>query len=170
MSYTRLPRLQHVAKVLQPTVDETERELHRFDEGQPPFSYDLSWRLAHALYGGDVSLAAALSACNRIKNTLGARCNADVVQIIWNDAQGAEYFCHPLKGKLFAIRKDLAIPVKPRFYFVKNGIVYIFWLQPWKSFDLSTEQLGVLASVLKMTFVVDDFADAELYLLVSGPK
>jgi len=43
--------------------------------------------------------------------------------------------------------------------------VNLFWLQPWKDFDLTEEQLGILASVIKQTYVVDDFADAKLYLL-----
>lgn len=165
MSYTKLPSIQHIAKTIRPTATETERELHRIDRGRPPFSYELSWRLARPLYSGEISKNAALSACNRIKIPLGARCNAEVVQIIWEDSQGADYFCRPLGGRLFPIRKDLAIPVKPRFYFVKDGTVYVYWLQPWKAFDLTTEQLGLLASVIKMTFMVDEFENADLYLL-----
>lgn len=165
MVYTRLPSVQHIAKVIRPTVEETEQELHRIDRGRPPFSYGLSWRIAPALYRGELSLSAALAACKRMKIPIGARCNAEITEIIWRDAQGAQYFCRPLKDRFFQIRKDLVIPVKPKFYFVKDGKVYIYWLQPWKCFDLSTEQLGLLASVIKSTFVRDDFDDADLYLL-----
>jgi hypothetical protein len=121
--------------------------------------------MAFPLYSGTVSLEAALKSCRRMRVPLGARCNGEVVKILWQDAQRNSYFCHPLKDRLFPIRRDLSIPVRPRFYFVKDGVVHIFWLQPWKDFNLTEEQLGVLASVIKQTFVVDDFDNAELYLL-----
>lgn len=165
MSYSRLPSLPHVAKSIRPTVEGTVKQLHRLDAGTPPFSYDLSWRLAFPLYSGAVSLEAALEACRRIRVPLGARCNAEVVEILWRDAQRASYFCHPLKDRLFPIRRDLVIPVRPRFYFVKDGAVHLFWLQPWKTFDLTEEQLGLLASVIRQAFAVDDFEGARLYLL-----
>ena len=104
-------------------------------------------------------------ACRKLKVPLGAKCNAEVVDIMWRAAREAAYLCHPLSDRLFPIRRDLAIPVRPRFYFVMDGVAQIFWLQPWKVFDLTEEQLGILASVIKQTFVVDDFAEAELYLL-----
>lgn len=152
-------------KVLRPTVAAIEAELHRLDADLPPFSYDPASRIAFPLYSGQITLKAALDACQRIKSPLGARCNAEVVEIMWRDAQQASFFCHRLKARLFPIRRDLVIPVWPRFYFVRSDLVRLFWLQPWKVFDLTEEQLGVLASVIKLAFVVDDFEDAQLYLL-----
>lgn len=165
MVYTRLPSIQHVAKAIRPTVEETERELHRLDGGMPPFSYNLSWRVAPALYSGELSLAAALAAAKRLQVPVGVRSNAEVIEIIWRDAQGAQDLCRPLSDRDFQIRKDLAIPVKPKFFFVRDGKVYIYWLQPWKRFELTQEQLGLLASVIKMTFIRDDFSEADLHLL-----
>lgn len=165
MSYQKLPSLPHVAKSICPTLEDTVKRLHRLDAGTPPFSYGPSWRMAFPLYSGALNLEAAQEACRRIKPSLGAKCNVEVVEILWQDSQRSSYFCHPLKDRLFPIRRDLAIPVRPRFYFVKDGIVHLFWLQPWKAFDLTEEQLGVLASVIRQTFAVDDFEGAQLYLL-----
>lgn len=165
MSQHNLPSLPHIAKSICPTVEGTVRQLQRLDASTPPFSYDLSWRLALPLYSGAIKLNAALEACHRLKPPLGAKCNAEVVEIMWQDSQGTSYFCHPLKDRFFPIRHDLLIPVRPRFYFVKNGVVNVFWLQPWKKFSLSEEQLGILASVIKQSFFFDDFENANLYLL-----
>lgn len=165
MSYALLPSLPHVAKSICATVEGTVRQLHRLDAGMPPFSYDLSWRLAFPLYSGTFNLGAALEACRRVRVPLGAKCNAEVVEIMWQDSQRASHFCHPLKDRFFPIRRDLVIPVRPRFYFVKEGAVHLFWLQPWKAFDLTEEQLGILASVIRQTFAVDDFEGARLHLL-----
>ena len=165
MSYARLQSLPHIAKSIQPSAEGILRRLHELDRRKPTWSYDLSWRLAVPLYSGRISQAAALKACRKIKDSVGAKSNAEVVSILWDDAQRASYLCHPLKDRLFPIRHDLVIPVRPRFYFVKDGSVHLFWLQPWKRFELTEEQLGILASVIKQTFVVDDFEDANLYLL-----
>jgi hypothetical protein len=142
MSYIRLPSIQHIAKVIRSTATETERELHKIDGRIPPVSYRSTWSIAYPLYSGSISLKAALDACGRLTPSLNAQCNAEVVKIIWDDSQGAEYFCRPLKDRLFPIRKDLAIPVRPKFYLVKNGVAHIYWLQPWKTFDLTVEQLS----------------------------
>jgi hypothetical protein len=170
MQRISLPSIQHVAKSIQPTIEGTVETLLRFDKGIPPFSYHTAWRLAYLLYSGKITLAAALAACERINVEQGAISNAEVAKIIWDDAENAEYFCHPLTGRRYAIRHDLAIPVRPRFYFVRNGSIQIFWLQPWKTFELNEEQLGLLASVIKQTFVVDDFAKAELYMLDTSAR
>ena len=44
-------------------------------------------------------------------------------------------------------------------------MVHVFWLQPWKVFNLTEEQLGILASVIRQAFVVDDFEGAQFHLL-----
>lgn len=141
----RLPHLPHIAKAICSTVPETVKALHRLDAGTPPFSYNPAVGMAHPLYSGQISLEAAVKSCQRIKHPQGAKSNEEVVRLIWQDAQGqkASFLCHPLKDRLFRIRHDLVIPVKPRFFFVKDGIVNIFWLQPWKTFELTEEQLGI---------------------------
>ena len=70
-------------------MEDTVRQLHKLDRGTLPFSYDLSWRMALPLYSGAVSLEVALEGCRRIKVPLGAKCNAEVVSILWQDAQRA---------------------------------------------------------------------------------
>jgi hypothetical protein len=162
---TRLPHLPHIAKVIRPTLEETIKALHKLDEGIPPFSYRPVANMAPSLYSGKLSLKAALETCERIKHPQGAASNAEVAEVLWADAQKASYMCHPLKDRQFHIRHDLAIPVRPRFFFVKDGVVHIFWLQPWKLFELTEEQHGIIASVIKNTFVVDDFEAAQLYML-----
>jgi hypothetical protein len=160
-----LPHLPHIAKAIRPTVAETVKALHKLDQGIPLFSYRTVMNMAHPLYSGKISLDAAVATCARIKDAQGAKSNEEVARILHADAQKASYMCHPLKDRLFHIRHDLAIPVRPRLFFVKDGLVHIFWLQPWKLFDLTEEQHGIIASVIKNTFVVDDFENARLYML-----
>lgn len=140
------------------------------DEGRPPFSYDLSWRIAFPLHKGEISLAAALEACRKQKHPLGARCNAEVVTAMWEEAQRVSYMCHPLKDRYYPIRRDLTIPVCPRFYMVQGEDIKLFWLQPWKTFAFGEEQLGILASVIRDTFAVDDFEGAGLHLIDTSAK
>lgn len=161
----KLPHLPHIAKVIRPTVEETVKALHKLDQGNPPFSYRPVLNMAHPLYSGQITLKAVLSACAQIPHPQGAKSNAEVAKVLWEDAQRMHYMCHPLKDKFFHIRHDLTIPVRPKFYFVKDGVPHIFWLQPWKVFELTEEQHGIIASVIKDTFAVDDFEAAKLYML-----
>lgn len=173
MLFNRTPSLPHVAKAVRPTVDETLAEIRRIDTGKPPpFNYGAAWRLAYAIYSRAISKTAALKACESC-GEVGSVYNAEVVEALLENAPSKEHFCHPLKPRLFPIRQDLAIPVNPKFYFVENDEVFIFWLQPWRTFEFSTESLGVLASVIRLTYAVDDFENAKLHLVdtsAPGPK
>lgn len=165
MSTFKLPSIQHVARAIRPSIAEIKRELHGIDRADPFMSYVLSRKLAHGLYSGDLSLSAALNACGRQKSRQGKISNAEVAKALWADAQHREVYCHPLRSRKYAIRHDLMITVNPGFYFVEDGLVKIFWLQPWKTFELNEEQLGVLATVIRDTFAVDDFEGAHLHML-----
>lgn len=165
MSHITRFGLPHIAKALRPTVAETERALHRLDAGVPQVNYDLCWRLAHPLYSGVIPFSAALAAAGRITNPVNRRSNEEVIQVLWSDSQRISYHCHPLRPRPFGIRFDLDIIVKPRMYIVENGQAKIFWLQPWKFFELSEEQMGVLATVIRHAFAIDEFEHADLYLL-----
>lgn len=171
MSKNKLPHLPHIAKAIRPTIQETAKALHELDKGMPPWNYGKAVNMTSLLYSGELSLTAALKACDTIKHPQGVISNAEVIKAVWADSQKASYLCYPLKERLFYIRPDLAIPVRPRFYFVKNDVVHIFWLQPWKIFEMTEEQLGIVASVIKDTFVVDEFSEARLHMLdTSAPE
>jgi hypothetical protein len=55
------------------------------------------------------------------------------------------------------LRKDLSIRVAPPFAFVENGRPSVFWFQPRKGHALSFSEIALLASIMKATYLVDDY-------------
>lgn len=168
-----VPSIQDVARLVCPTVPETVEKLKGYYAASGPFSYDHAKRVAKLLYSGEISLDAAMFGCLTTGNPLGRQSNAEVVKHIWRAAQGRELLCYALSRRQFKIHRDLSIGVHPPFYFVENLRPKLYWLQPRRRYALTAEQLGILASVIKMAFVVDDFeeAGAELELFdVSIPQ
>jgi len=128
------------------------------------FNYDPARRAARALYSGEVPLDAAVHGCLHKGNPLGRRSNAEVVKLIWKAAQGRQLFCHDLSPRQFFIRSDLGISVSPLFYFIEADRIKIYWLQPRRRYGLTYEQMGVLAAIIRLAFVRDDFDAAGLEL------
>lgn len=168
MSRNMLPSAQHSARALRGSVRETADAFHELDGADIRWSYNPSVKLARAVFSGELSLGAALQACRRLKT--GSKPNENVVRVIWEHGKDKNVFCHDLKSGPYPLGQDLFVPVRAKFFFVENNIPHIFWLQPWKEFLLNRFQLGFLATVLKDFYAIDEFENAELYLLdVSRP-
>jgi hypothetical protein len=165
MSDLPIPGLQDVARLIRPTVSETELLLRDYYEIPSTFSYAASRLVSKPLYSGDLSLQQVLDYIEKRVYAPWRGQNAEVAELIWQAAQGRSFLCHPLKRQHFNIRRDLAIPVKPEFYFVENGQLRIFALQPRRKYILSEEQLGVFASVIRRVFDRIGFEMADLELL-----
>ena len=162
--------LQDIVRVIRPSVSETEQALRDHWSSVAPFNYELVRRLSIALSKGDVPLSQVEAACARLRNKAARKPNADVARLLWRHLYGRSLFVHHLDKRLFPLRRDLGIWVKPIFYYVENGRVVIFWLQPRKTYALTDEQLGVLSSVIRRTFIVDDFEAADIEILdLSAP-
>jgi hypothetical protein len=69
---------------------------------------------------------------------------------------------YEIAPRFLAIRKDLNIRVALPFYFVEDGKASAFWLQPRKEYALNVGQLALLASMVKLAILVDDFRDVGL--------
>lgn len=158
------PAAQDVVRFLRTTIEETVAVLKYHYERTPPvWGYGPSRRSAKPLYSGDLTLEAALRGVREQGNPIGRKANAEVIQLIWEQARGRRFICHDLHPKPFPLRKDLSIIVDPLFYFVEDTKVKIFWLQPRRRFAPSIEGMGALAAMVKMKFA-DEFDDPELEL------
>jgi hypothetical protein len=164
MQYLRLPAPQDIVRLLRSTVEETAGVLKGYYEQQPAWNYGPARAMARPVYSGELSLSAATERCRNGGNPLGRHSNAEVAEHIWTAAQGRSFQCHPLGPRPFGIRRDLSILIDPTFFFVENGQVKLFWLQPRRHFSPSLEGLGTLAAMIRMTFA-DDFDDFDLELL-----
>lgn len=81
--------------------------------------------------------------------------------MLWEIAKGRSVQTYELAPRFLAIRRDLTIRVALPFYFVENGKASAFWLQPRKHYALNLGELGLLASMVKLAVLVDDFRDLD---------
>jgi hypothetical protein len=102
-----------------------------------------------------------LDTCRRERTEQGRKCNEEVIKLLWEVAEGRSIRTYDLPPKFLAIRKDLMIRVALPFYFVESGKASAFWLQPRKFYALSVGELGLLASMVRLAVLVDDFRDLD---------
>lgn len=101
----------------------------------------------------------------RSARATGRKANREVALLLRNHATGRSFKCHDLKPRRVALSAEHSITVSPGFYFVEQGTVKIFWLQPRKTYALSLPQMGILNGLLRLSHFRDDFEHAELELL-----
>lgn len=165
MQPLKVPPVQDVVRFLRPTISETKQLLvEYYTRKKGLFSYEPARKIAKPLYSGEIGLPAALEGCLTKGNPRGRKSNAEVVELIWQAAQGRSLLCHDLKKRDFAIRRDLAIAVHAPFYFVENGQVKIYWLQPRRGYGLTQHQMGLLGSIIRMSIATEDFEGADIEL------
>jgi hypothetical protein len=166
VNHLPIPAAQDIVRIVASSADETERRLTEYyTEAGAAFNYSLSQRLSSIVYSHSMPLAHALSACQLEPTRQGAKQNAKVIELIWDAGNDRTIIPYKLQAKTFRIRRDLGIRVAPPFYFVENGSPQVFWLQPRKTHSPSGTQFGLLAAIIRSTFLVDDFAELGLEIL-----
>jgi hypothetical protein len=161
MSKLRPPAFHDIARLIGRDADETEAKLYEYYAN--PYGAFFNYRCARAFcrfaFGRMLTLDQILEACRRERTEQGKSCNAEVISLLWNMSAHRSVRTYELAPKFLTIRKDLNIRVAPPFYFVEGDKAYVFWLQPRKTYALNLAELGLLASMVKVTFLRDDFRE-----------
>ena len=166
MKHLQIPPAQDIARIVCPTLPETERRLTEYYMASTGvFNYSLAQNLSPIVFAHSVPLDQALKACEQQRTDIGAKQNAEVLRLIWDAGESRTVRAYDLRPKVFRIRKDIEIKVAPPFYFVEHDQAHVFWLQPRKTHALSDLQLGLLASIIRHTFLVDDFENVGFEVL-----
>lgn len=161
MKKLTVPGAQDIVRIIGSNDLETERNLFSFytDPSGGFFSYRLSHGLCRHAYGRTLPLQQILAGCERLHNKQGRNCNKEILRLVWDLAAGRPIYTSELPTKTLVLRKDLSIRVAPAFYYVESRRASAFYLQPRKDrkYALSLAQMGLLASIMKATYLVDDF-------------
>lgn len=172
MNRPLLPPLHDLLRAYDTTIDGTVRRLLDYYERRPgSFTYNPARRNAAPAFAHGVVQPQVRAAVTSYGSPAGRKQNLEVVDHIWDAGEGRTMSCYPIRHGLFPIRHDLAIRVPADFLFVEDRTPNIFWVQPRRGFALTELGLGALASIFRMTFLVDDLAGAGIELLdVSAPQ
>lgn len=163
MRLPNLPSVAHLAKAYDPNVSKMAQNFMKLAEGKPPLSYRFARRVARHIYSNDISKDIALRECSRQPNPQNRTINAEVIEIMFEDRVGRSANCFPYHPVRYPIRHDISVIVRPEFYMIVGGKVYIFWLNAWKKFGLNTDQLDFMVSIIWRAAITDhdDFANLE---------
>lgn len=165
-----VPPIHDVVRLVASPEGSTVASLRDYYNGGGSFNYVPVRKLARALVSGKLTKNAAMLSCLSKGSPSGRKQNAEVAELVWEWSRKHDFRCFDIKPRPYKIRADLEIPVKLDFYFVQGGKVYFFWLQPRKTYALNTQQFGILATVIRQLFAIDDFEGAKLQILdLSAP-
>jgi hypothetical protein len=161
-SSLRIPPIQDIARLLRPSHADTVVALRDYYDGSGIFNYKIAQKIARHILSHAIPLKDGLKACEAHWHA-GARVqNGQVICALWEAGNNRIISPYEVAPKIIGIRRDLQIRVAPTFGFVERGSASLFWLQPRRRFALSLNQLGFLASVIRRTYLVDDFAEVGL--------
>lgn len=163
MGKLRLPAFHDIARLVGSDVDETEANLYEYyaNPDGAPFNYQRARKFARFAFGRMLPLQQILDSCQNERTDQGRKSNEEVLRRLWNVSEGRAVRTYELGARWLAIRKDLRIRVQLPFYFVESGSACTFWLQPRKTYALDLGDLGLLASMVKLAVLVDDFQDVD---------
>jgi hypothetical protein len=127
-----------------------------------PWNYRVGTRSVRAAYKGLHSLPALLASCASERNAVGRTANTDVVRLGAPISFGRKTQVVDLSRRRFSFGRDRRAAYRIPFFFIENGVVKAYFLQPRKNAGLNIEELGMVATVIKKYLL-----DTEFFGLVS---
>lgn len=162
----RLPPIHDCVRAYGATLDETVfRLLNQLDRRAPDWGYVPFRAQAAWLFSHEVPLNGLLHGLTTKGSPSGRKPNADVARLLWQHGEGRVVRCSKLATRSISLRRDAEMRVPVDFRFSEAGVPGIFWTQARKGFAFTPQGLGVLGSIFRMLYLVDDFESAKLEIL-----
>lgn len=136
-----------------------------------PFNYLSGTRVIKQGYRGYHNLDALVAACANEKTEQGRKSNSEVVKLAAPISFGRVTQVFDLPRRQFQFGRDLHSGYRIPFFFVEDGIVKLYYIQPRKGCNLTYDQLCMVATIHKRYLLDTEFfgqrADVE-YIDVSA--
>lgn len=144
------PPLPELARASGETVEELSSWfISYFDSHPAPFNYRLGTRIVRAAYKGLHNIDSLVAGCAAEKLDVGRKSNSEVVRLAAPLAFGRSTRVFDLSPRKFNFGRDKSSSYRVPFFFVENGVIKLYFLQPRKSFVPSFDELGMIATVMK---------------------
>jgi hypothetical protein len=128
-----------------------------YNQNAAIFNYRSAAKATRAAYKGIHKLHLLTAGCASEKTPVGRASNLDVVNLAAPFAFGRNTQVFDLSRRRFAFGRDHSAAFRIPFFFVENGIVKAYYLQPRKSAGLDFDELGMVASIIQKYLLETEF-------------
>jgi hypothetical protein len=149
------PPVPDLARAKGQTVAElTDWFVNFFNMHGAPFNYRSGTKAIRSGYKGLHKLESLIAGCAREKTTVGRQSNTDIVTYAAPLAFGRTTQVFDLSPRRFRFGRDHRAAYRIPFFFVEDGTIHVYYLQPRKSAGLEFDELCMVATIVK-TYLLD---------------
>lgn len=169
-----VPAVPDLARAQGSTVDEMcSWWLSYYDQPDIPWNYVRGTKIVRTSYSGLHTLPLLLAGCAAERVEQGRKSNSDIVSLAAPLAFGRKTQVFDLTRRQFPFGQDLRAGYRIPFFFVEDGLVKLYHLQPRKSASVTFAQMGMVATIYKRFILDQEFyglkADVEIVDLACDP-
>lgn len=155
MAHYPVPSVPELARAGGSTVDEMVSWWQAYYGREPvPWNYVRGTKVVRAAYSGLHSLPQLVAGCAAEKIDQGRKSNSEIVELAAPLAFGRRTQVFDLPRRQFSFGRDIRSGYRIPFFFVEDGTVKLYHLQPRKTAAVTFDQMGMVATIYKR-FILD---------------
>lgn len=152
------PPLPELVRADATSVDAAVSWFRGYYETPPvPWNYTHGTKCVKQAYKGLQSIKLLTAGCENIKNKVGQISNKQVVTLAAPLAFGRSIQVFDLPRRQFRFGRDRRCGFRVPFFFVEDGLIRLYFLQPRKCVALTMDELGMLATIHKRYLIDTEF-------------